>query len=83
MSVADATGTSEIGKEIVFVGSRGWRPRTVASLGRSVVWGPDRKQSGSREQCSRSKTPEFLAAGHVSKALFSFSSIFYVCLRLT
>lgn len=48
-----------------------------------MAWGPERKQSRRIEQCSRSKTPEFLTAAHVSKALFSFSSTFYVCLGLT
>lgn len=55
----------------------------MAPYDRGVAWGSERKQSGRREQCFRSKTPEFLTAAHVSKALFSFSRIFYVCLGLT
>lgn len=38
-------------------------------------------QSGRREQRSRPKTPAFLAAAHVFKALFSLSSASYACLR--
>lgn len=64
--------------------SRRGRPRAMPSLDRGM--GTRREiregtQSGRREQHARPKTPEFLAAVHVFKALFSFSSTCYACLR--
>lgn len=46
--MADATGISEIEKEIVFVSSRRWRPRAVPSVDRSVAWELDKKSEEKR-----------------------------------
>lgn len=82
--MADATGISEIEKEIMSASSRRWRPRAMPLLDRGM--GARREirggtQSGRREQRSRPKTPGFLAAAHVFKALFSVSNASYACRR--